>query len=169
MGSLWEVSASPLTIQWGKLGAFFLQGSSWRVFGLTALYKEHFPRKVLSLPQQAMLSQRRGLSPFALTLMLLSCWELNGKCWGRRRGLWLPCGYSTPLHGVRAGSNPSSSECIYFVYFFFHAKGKKSRQKGCNSRSVPPERVTGEMMMYEVASTHLAAHHLQTGARLTPS
>lgn len=57
-----------------------------------------------------------------------------------------------------------------FCVFFFHANGKKkNRQKGCNRRFVSPKCVTGEMTMYKVASTHPAAHHPQTGARLAPS
>lgn len=44
---------------------------------------------------------------------------------------------------------------LFGFFFYFMQREKKSRQKDCNSRSVPPECVTGEMMMYAVPAPTL--------------
>lgn len=135
------------------------------MFGVTALHQEHFPRKGLlflsrscfpsgegfphcSHPGFAELlgTQGKMLVQEESTLAALRLW--HSSAWGQ-------CWIQSQLQTI-----------IYFVYFYFMQREKKgSRQKGCNSRFIP---LSVQLDMYEVASTHPAAHHLQRGAWLAP-
>lgn len=153
MGSLREMSAFPLTIQWGLSPAGCLLSSRiWLESGETALYPEHLPRKVPSLPQQAMLSQK-GAFPICthpgFAELLGTQRQVLGQEGRALPALWLQ-------HSSAWGQSCTQPQLqrmffgfVFFYFIFISCKGeKKGRQKGCNTRSVPLKCATGEIKTY---------------------